>query len=580
MKRGIILFTILFISLCQNSRIFSQNKQKLEGRAIWAVPANAGKTEKSVKEFVLKCKKANINIIVMLVKNTGGRIFWHSKKFHEAIDPNWKDFDMLKYLVDEAHKYGIRVHAWFCDFPEGKDSPAYKNYPEWAMLNPEGKTTTSEFLANGRPYYMVWMCPARRPGYTDQWLIPMIEEVTRLYNIDGIHHDYVRYPGDVAPNDYCFCDYCLENMLSYNHLHYESMPDLFIKLNEVLPKKEANWWSDNTAKPKNWNKMTRKEKADFFRKGSYIKNGLKDMNYFFFEYRSDAIKRFIRESWEAVHKIRPDIEVSAAVFKNPQVGGRFIGQRWRDFAPWINIMMPMSYRSHFQGDFETFLKLLEEYSRYEVKWAKGLTHLYLGITAHYIYREEYEPLNNIYNLLNKAKNKTYEKNWNKNIQRSYQQIKKNLSNSAPSLEVKISSLVKKISEKDLTSVIPLLNEIDTLRKNPPPGFYPGEKLKKAIEAVRRGGVEGVVIFAASHIENKKLWSTLEEAFSEPSRPPDKALPIQTLQIEKISNDEKRIDKLEKMVYFFQITSIILAVLFLATIFISIKSFKRLKNVRK
>jgi len=25
------------------------------------------------------------------------------------------------------------------------------------------------------------MCPARRPGYTDEWLLPMIEEIVRDY---------------------------------------------------------------------------------------------------------------------------------------------------------------------------------------------------------------------------------------------------------------------------------------------------------------------------------------------------------------------------------------------------------------
>jgi len=558
--------------------ISAQENTVPEGRAIWAYPANAGKSVESVEEFVVKCKKANIQIIVMLVKNTRGSIFWLSEKFPEAVDPQWKDFDMLEHLVNRAHAYGIRVHAWLCDFTEGKNSPVYRNHPEWAMLNPDGRTTDTEKLGGGRPYNVVWMCPARRPGYTDQWLIPMIEEIVQLYDIDGIHHDYVRYPGDVAPNDYCFCDYCLEDMLNYNHLHYESMPDLFIPIDKVLPKTEANWWSDNTAKPERWTRMNRKRKADFYRKGSYMDDGFRDMNYFFFEYRSDAINRFAQEVWEAAERIKPGIEISAAVFKNPQASGRFIGQRWRDFAPWVTVMMPMSYRSHFQGDFDTFLKMQEEYSHYETKWTRGLTHLYMGITAHYIYKEEYEPLNRIYELLNEAKNGSFKRNWERNIAEEYGKIKNNLENCSPSTNNEISGLLPELSEERPEIINQLYEKIDGIRRDPPEGFYPGEKLIKTIEAVRKGGAEGITIFAATHVENKKLWGALEEAFSEPALPPDKAAPLQTLQITKYSNDKSKIEGLETRALVFQITTIICGIAFLVFLFVFIHVSKKLKRI--
>jgi uncharacterized lipoprotein YddW (UPF0748 family) len=116
---------------------------------------------------------------------------------------------MLGELTREAHRRGIKVHAWLCDFVEGANGAAIRAHPDLAAVSPAGGATTTETLGpRRRPYPYVWMCPARRPGYTDQWLLPMIEEIVRSYPIDGIHHDYVRYPGDVAPDSYCFCDYC------------------------------------------------------------------------------------------------------------------------------------------------------------------------------------------------------------------------------------------------------------------------------------------------------------------------------------------------------------------------------------
>lgn len=69
-----------------------------------------------------------------------------SKRFPEAIHPDYKEFDLLRAITNVAPKYGIKVHAWLCDFPEGKDSPAFKAHPEWAMLNPQGGLTSEEKL--------------------------------------------------------------------------------------------------------------------------------------------------------------------------------------------------------------------------------------------------------------------------------------------------------------------------------------------------------------------------------------------------------------------------------------------------
>ena len=230
MKR-IILFAIL-LSLV----IAGYGEQAIKGKSIWVHPGDMGKTDREVSDFFALLKESRINIVFLLIKNTGGVIFWHSQKFPEAVHPDYKDFDLLKAATQYALKNKIKIHPWLCDFPESKDSPAFKQHPEWAMLNPQGGYTSEEKLSQGRPYNPIWMCPVRRPGYVDQWLIPMIEEIVRDYDVDGIHHDYVRYPGDVAPDSYCFCDYCLEHYLNYNHFYYQSRPDDQIPLKKVLPR--------------------------------------------------------------------------------------------------------------------------------------------------------------------------------------------------------------------------------------------------------------------------------------------------------------------------------------------------------
>ncbi len=478
----------------------------LKGRAIWVHPRDIGKSESEVKEFFALLKKCNITVVFPLVKNTSGSIFWHSQKFSDAIHPDYRNFDILEAAVRYSHQYGIKIHPWLCDFPESKNSAAFLKYPEWAMLNPQGGDTSQEKLSQDRPYNPVWMCPARRPGYVDQWLIPMIEEIIRNYKVDGIHHDYVRYPGDVAPDSYCFCDYCLEHYLVYNHFYYPVRPQDQITLKRVLPRKEANWHYDLTLKPTNWGKMSRAEKADYLLNGSSVNRN--DLDYYFYETRVDAITRFVQESTEKARRINPKLEISAAVFINPMRSARHIGQRWTDFTRWIDIMAPMNYRSHFQGSFEDYLAYLSDYIKAQKRWCGEQSMLYPGITGHYIYREERESWEKALDILGLKDLNSKKEELKEEMEECVSYLERFSPERARKLETTYALYIeKKIGPE------PLVEEIRKVLSDPPSGFFPEQKFLRTIQTVRGAGAEGVAIFAAGIISRNKLWPALEKAFS-------------------------------------------------------------------
>lgn len=497
-----IAVILIMLSLAVSG--FGENT--FEGRSIWAHPRDLGKSDSEVEEFFARLKECNIDIVFPLVKNTGGAIYWHSEKFPGAIHPDYKDFDLLRAAVRYARQYRIKIHPWLCDFTESKNSPAFQQHPEWAMLNPEGGYTSEEKLDKDRPYNPVWMCPVRRPGYADQWLIPMIEEIVKNYDVNGIHHDYVRYPGDVAPDSYCFCDYCLEHYHTYNHFYYVSRPEDRISLKRVLPREEANWHNDLTLRPRNWPKMSREEKADYLLNGSSVNRN--DLDYYFYETRVDAITRFIRESTEKARKIDPDIEISAAVFINPMRSGRHIGQRWTDFASWIDIMAPMNYRSHFQGSFEDYLVYLEDYVRAQEEWCGGQSALYPGITGHYIYKEEREPWEAAINLLDSENIESRKDQLKELMAENSAYLSKFSPQRARMLDDRFRSYLEKKIAKDI-----LIEDIRKVLSDPPPDFFPEEKLLRTIQIVKKAGAEGVAIFSAGIIHRNKLWPALEKAFT-------------------------------------------------------------------
>jgi uncharacterized lipoprotein YddW (UPF0748 family) len=502
-------------------------QERREGHALWSHPPDAGKTVESVREFVAKCKRANIDTIVMLVKGMSGEIYWKSKRFPQTIAKGYETFDLLEHLTREAHSQDIKVDAWLVDFAEGVNGAAYREHPEWAQLNADGGTTATETLGvKRRPYNYVWMCPARRPGYTDQWLLPMIEEIASNYAVDSVHHDYVRYGGDVAPDSYCFCDYCLAHIPRYVMLNYETRAraEERYSVKHIQERIEANWWSDPSMLPVAWQKRDRREMADFLINGRTIPGGPPDMRYFFYDYRVHQIDTFVREAYERVKRINPKIGTSAAVFKNPVQSARFIGQQWHDWTQWIDIFMPMTYRSHFAGDFEDYLAHLTEITERQLEWTRHERPLYAGIASTYLYREELQPIDDIREQLSDLKSLTTtdvmaRAGRVRAVGASYATIRARLAQFAPERERELSALVSAVTNEEGRAATPatidrLTQAMLRLRNDLPPGYFPPEKLLRAIEAARKAKPDGIVIFAAGNLTIEKLWPALETAFKE------------------------------------------------------------------
>ncbi len=359
-------------------------------RGIWCSSHEAGTTRESVCAFLDKLQSNGINAFFMCVKHGNGTIAWPSERFPELVQEPYKTFDLPAVLQEECAKRDIQPHAWFFDFFESEKSLVYERHPEWAMRDRMGNTTAEEIL-RGRRFGGMWMCPAQRPGYTDQWLIPLYADFADRYQWTSIHHDYVRYPGDMAPDQYCFCDYCLENIPRFNSFIHESYPDEpFYHPKYDREYLEAHWEPSPRVLPANWDKLPRHMKADFLREGQFFQGGRYDLDYFFYTYRTHWITEFTRECHAAVKAVNPQMKLSGAIFKNPIHSGRFIGQDWRTFAPYMEITIPMDYRDHFPGTFEQYLGLLEETIHRQKEWARDFEALYIGIATNFLFFEEPE----------------------------------------------------------------------------------------------------------------------------------------------------------------------------------------------
>lgn len=345
-------------------------------------------SDAEVDARVERLYEAGFDTLIVHLKGGDGTVYWKSDILPQATHPGYDTFDLPTSLLKACRKRSMRLEAWLIDFFEGEGGAAHREHPDWVMLDPDGKTTSAEML-RGAPWGPLWMCPARRPGYTDQWLVPLIREFAQKYDFDAVHHDYVRYPGDAAPDRYCFCDYCLENIPRWAGYLTQSYPDepLFHDLYD-RGYLEAHWEQSPRVLPANWEKLPRKFKAGFLLEGSFFAGGRADLDYFFYLYRRHWITEFCRLAKEAVNEARPTMQVSAAVFKNPVHSGRFIGQDWRTFLGSVDGIIPMNYRDHYPGSFEMYLTLLRETIAEQKAWTQGFDYYWPGAAINFLFFEE------------------------------------------------------------------------------------------------------------------------------------------------------------------------------------------------
>jgi uncharacterized lipoprotein YddW (UPF0748 family) len=206
----LIVGSAVFIQSCKKSaeKVTAEvtDAKMPKGNGFYVVPDM--KSNEEVKEFIDLCKKLKVNKIMVETKNTNGRLLYPSKKF--PTEKEMGDFDCYGAICKAAKEARIDVHAWFVIFHEGyKDPvPIIKEHPEYLLVHRNGKTSLEQptWSTVDPKYSSYWVCPTAK-GYRD-YLKDMMQEVIDLYDVDGIHLDYIRYPEEVDAREYCYCDRC------------------------------------------------------------------------------------------------------------------------------------------------------------------------------------------------------------------------------------------------------------------------------------------------------------------------------------------------------------------------------------
>ncbi|MDF3078042.1 MAG: hypothetical protein K0S09_1931 [Sphingobacteriaceae bacterium] len=171
---------------------------KKEMRAVWVATVfgldwpqgaySAASQKQQYINYLEKFKALNINAVFVQVKGMGDAFYNSSYEPWSAsitgtrgVDPG---YDVLKFMVDEAHARGIEFHAWMNPYRIATRSGASSSFaPLHSTVNP---AWVLDF-----PTIRIY-----NPALPEvrQRLVDIVKETITKYDVDGIHFDDYFYP--------------------------------------------------------------------------------------------------------------------------------------------------------------------------------------------------------------------------------------------------------------------------------------------------------------------------------------------------------------------------------------------------
>ena len=214
MKKIKLLTLFILLSACA---VFGQTRQlpeiAREFRGVWVATVDnidfpsrrdlsAEQQQAELSAIVDLAVKMRLNAVIFQVRPMADAVYrselepW--SEFLTGQMGKAQGFDPLAFLISEAHKRGILVHAWF--------NP-YRAY------HPAAKTMSAEHVSKHMPSIVrqygryMWLDPTDDDA--KQHSLDVIMDVVRRYDIDGVHFDDYFYPyaeKDSAGRDIDFPD--------------------------------------------------------------------------------------------------------------------------------------------------------------------------------------------------------------------------------------------------------------------------------------------------------------------------------------------------------------------------------------
>jgi uncharacterized lipoprotein YddW (UPF0748 family) len=308
-------------------------------RGVWVVRTSLSDPAR-IHQLVADAKANGITTLLVQVRGRADAFYRSSiEPRAAALAALPGDFDPLALLLTEAHAAGIEVHAWIAThlvwgLAPLPDDPAHlvNAHPEWLTVprslagelarlpiqDPAWRRRLREWtVAQDGRVEGLYTDPAH-PEVSAR-VLQVIAELLHQYPIDGLHLDYIRY----GSPEFGYSNFALDAFRS-------------AMLSEVSPARAAELdaaaMSDVTA----W---ASGEPEAFNR------------------FREQQITALVEQVSALRDDVRPDVQLTAAVFADPNDARRARFQNWPEWLErgLVDAMVPMAYTS----DVARFADLLQ-----------------------------------------------------------------------------------------------------------------------------------------------------------------------------------------------------------------------------
>jgi uncharacterized lipoprotein YddW (UPF0748 family) len=298
-----------------------------ETRALWVVRTTMSSPD-SVRELVRRAKENGFTDLIVQVRGRGDAYYESSiEPRAEALTQQPAGFDPLALTIEEAHREGIKVHAWINIYlvadleslPTSRDHPIFR-HPEWVMV-PRGIATELYDVQPDRGAYLdriiefsrlnhnelegLFVSPAH-PGVKDNLYNIWMDIATR-YEVDGLHFDYVRYPNP---------------QYDYSRVSID-------RFRQEIEKK-----------------LTPSERRALlaqFRRDPLLY--IKRFPAAYGEFQRAQVTELVSRIYSGVKSVKPNAIISAAVFANEEDAARSRFQNWKEWLRrgLLDVVCPMAY---------------------------------------------------------------------------------------------------------------------------------------------------------------------------------------------------------------------------------------------
>ena len=183
----------------------------VKGTWVTNVASSALSSPAAISETVDHCKRNGLTDVFVVVWNRGVTMY-PSQVVKKYIgieqDTTYIGFDPLGLFIENGHKAGLRIHAWFefgfsYAYQDSSQAQWLQKYPKWA-----GRDNQGRLLKKNNFFWWNSLHPE-----VQQFIQELVLEVVKNYDIDGIQGDdrLPAMPAEGGYDDYTLRLFAAEN---------------------------------------------------------------------------------------------------------------------------------------------------------------------------------------------------------------------------------------------------------------------------------------------------------------------------------------------------------------------------------